>query len=263
MKTLAIANQKGGVGKTTITVHLAYAAQEAGLRVLLVDLDPQANLSLMFGGSAPDFTALQARDLFSKETKAKQIHDFSKEISILPASRDLFMFDQMPAEDFLSARDYLRAPDSPYDLCLIDTTPYKNSLQLAALAVADFVITPWKPGKFEISGLSDLFETIEHVRSQWNPELSHMGILLSKINTRSALQRRQIEELRAAYAGSVLRGHLSERAVVHNAIEKGVPVWHKPKDNSHRNAAGEWRTMCALLLTAIFPTCHQFIQSTK
>lgn len=253
MKILTIANQKGGVGKTTFAVHMAHAAKDAGLRVLLVDMDPQANLSLMFGGNVPGFAGLMTQDLFSPDAKAKPIHEFNGRISLISASRDLFKFDQMPPSDYLSAGQYLRAPDSPYDLCIVDTTPYKNSLQLAGLAVADYVITPWKPGRFETSGLTDLFDTISTVRSRLNPSLVHLGILLSKINTRSGTQRKQIDKLKVDYPTLILPGYLSERAVVHNAIEKGVPVWLKQKDDSHRKVAEEWKTMCASQLAAIFP----------
>ena len=245
MKILAIANQKGGVGKSTLAVHLAYAARDAGLRVLLVDMDKQGSLSLSFpaaNGAAP---GMVASALYRPPADGDEPEHIEPGLSILRADNALLAIDKAENEVIRLPAKALARLAPQYDLCVIDTPPLLGVRLMAALAAADYVLTPVSVGLYELAGVSDLLRTIHVVRTQgFNPRLRHIGILPIKTNTRSREERAGLDMLRQHYGDAILKSMLPERAAVRKAVALRRPVWQGTKGQGHLVAAHEWRAAC-------------------
>lgn len=248
MKTLAVANQKGGVGKTTLSLHIAQYAAERGKRVLIVDLDPQGSLSLYFRATS----GLRASSLFSDDASAELPFRAGENISILRADDSLMTVDKASNAIIDVPRKALRVFEHDYDLCVIDTAGALGVRMDSALAIANYVITPVSVGLFELSAVAGLLKAIQKVKtSGMNPKLKHIGILPMKTNTRSAEEKRGLEELRTKYGAAILPHVLMERAAVKNAVAARLPVWGKVRGVSHQRAADEWMGACETILKSV------------
>ena len=249
MKILAVANQKGGVGKSTLTVHLAYAALEAGLRVLVVDMDKQGSLSLTFPASGQAAPGLLASKLFDAEPNGAQPEAVTDKLAIIRADNGLLAIDKAENQVIRRPGAALRRFAQDFDLCLIDTPPLLGVRLMASLAASDFVVTPVSVGLYELAGVDDLMQTIHVVRTQgFNPRLRHIGILPMKTNNRSTEEREALAALRERYGAAILPEVLPERAPVRKAIAKRRPVWVATKGDGHLKAGQEWRAACESVL---------------
>lgn len=252
MKILSVANQKGGVGKSTLTVHLAYAALDAGLRVLLVDMDKQGSLSLSF--TAPDGAdaGLAASRLFLQEPNGDRPQVITDKLAIIRADNALLSIDKAENEVIRRPGPALRRFADDFDLCLIDTPPLLGVRLMASLAASDFVVTPVCIGLYELAGVADLMQTIHVVRTQGiNARLKHVGILPMKTNTRSTEAKRALASMREKYGAAILTEALPERAPVRKAIAQRRPVWVNTRGEGHLKAAQEWRDACAAILARV------------
>jgi len=212
---IAVANQKGGVGKTTSTLNLGAALREAGQRVLLVDLDPQGNLSVAAG--LPDIDALSPSigDLLALAARGRsgQGPRLADAIVATPSGLDL-----VPANAALSAAELglvsalnreailagLLKPVVPdYDYILIDCLPSLGLLAINALLAADGIVIPVQADFLAMQGLAQIFETIAAVREQLNPELTITGVLLTLVDLRTAHSREVVRLVRTGLAGQV------------------------------------------------------------
>jgi chromosome partitioning protein len=200
--TIAIANQKGGVAKTTTTFHLGHALVRRGRRVLLVDDDPQASLTVYAGH---DPRALEAKDqtLHAAMFDRKNVDQVLLEgpPTLLPASIRL-----ASAESELTAawngasiiRDKLQPLGRRFDVILIDCSPSLGLLTVNALAAADQVLVPVKTDYLSIMGVSLLFDTVDRIRTRLNPNLAVLGLLPTIHDVRNRHDREALEELTAA-----------------------------------------------------------------
>ena len=248
MKILAIANQKGGVGKSTLAVHLAYAAREAGLRVLLVDMDKQGSLSLSFPMVEGAAAGMVASQLYGGAAVAPP-ERIEAGLSIIRADNALLSIDRAENEVIRQPGQALRDLDADFDLCIIDTPPLLGVRLMASLAAADYVVTPVSVGLYELAGVGDLLRTIHVVRTQgFNPRLKHIGILPIKTNTRSSEERAGLDALRQLYGDVILKSMLPERAAVRKAVALRRPVWQSTKGQGHLLAGHEWRAACSEIL---------------
>jgi chromosome partitioning protein len=249
MKILAVANQKGGVGKSTLSVHLAYAGLEAGLRVLVVDLDKQGSLSLTFAPGADAVPGVTASQLFAAvpvEAKPEQLTDT---LAIIRADAALLSVDRADNAVIRRPAAALRRLAGDYDLCVIDTPPLLGVRLMAGLTAADAVVTPVSVGLYELAGVADLMETLRVVKTQgFNPRLRHIGILPMKTNNRAEEEVEALAALRKQYGGVILAESLPERAAVRKAIALRRPVWKGTKGGGHLLAGREWRVACDAIL---------------
>lgn len=197
-KIIAIANQKGGVGKTTTTINLAAALVEEGVRVLLVDLDPQGNASTGLGVDEREFTTY---DLLVEDVGLDEVIQLvdPEGLGIVPATVDLSSADmELMANEKRSflLHDALRQPAMDkfdWDYILIDCPPSLNLLTVNAMVAAHSVLIPLQSEFFALEGLSQLMLTVREVRQTANPDLRIEGIVLTMYDARNNLSQ-QVEE---------------------------------------------------------------------
>lgn len=210
---IVIANQKGGVGKTTTAINLSAACALKGKRVLLLDLDPQSNSSLSFieaetveGSAFELFTELQEPwDKFIYPTKIKNL-------DVVPSKINLAKLEAKLVGDFdaiFRLRDRFEQIRSSYDLIFVDTPPTLGLITVNALVAARFVLIPIQSSYFALEGTDDLLETIEKVRSRPNPELELLGVLVTLFDKRTSLSKDVETHIRQVFGNKAFKTKIS------------------------------------------------------
>ena len=226
-RIFCIANQKGGVGKTTTTVNLAAGLAQLGQRVLVVDLDPQGNATM---GSGIDKRKLELSvyDVLLESatiTEARQRADKAG-YDVLGANRELAgaeveLVDQERRERRLKAA--LHAVKGDYDFVLIDCPPSLSMLTLNGLCAAHGVLVPMQCEYFALEGLSDLVNTIKQVHANLNPELLIIGLLRVMFDARITLQQQVSEQLTAHFGSKVFDTVIPRNVRLAEAPSYGLP----------------------------------------
>lgn len=212
-KVIALANQKGGVGKTTTAVDLGIGLVKEGKRVLLVDADAQGNLTDSLGYREPDSIPASLATLLVKTMMEESHHSqegilqHQEGIALMPGNIELSavevsLVNTMSRETIL--RSYIDQVKSNYDYVLIDCMPSLGMLTINALAAADSVIIPVQAHYFPAKGMAQLLQTIARVRRQINPKLALDGVLLTRVDSRTNFAKDIAYVLRQEY-GDKLR----------------------------------------------------------
>lgn len=212
-KVVAITNQKGGVGKTTTTFNLGVALAKQGKRVLVVDVDPQSNLTTYAGWYNEDelkytLSDLMEQSMNDEEIKIKDsILHHKENIDLIPSSLNLSALENALA--YAMSREYtlrncLSVVKDEYDYILLDCQPSLGMLTINALASADSVIIPVQCEYFALRGMTDLFKIINKVRRQINPTLKIDGALLTLVDKRTNLSKEIQNQIKDNY-GSILK----------------------------------------------------------
>lgn len=232
---IAIANQKGGVGKTTTAVNLAAAAAEAGLSVLLIDLDPQANASRWLAVDPPPesmsrglLDVLAPREAAPATLDELIVATAGGLPDVLPASPWLATAETVLAGEVggeMALRRALESSAPPYQLIVFDCPPALGRLTISALAAADGVLVPVEPHAMPLEGVVALQRTVAVVRERLNGELRLLGVLPSRVDRRTRLAAGVIEELRGAFgAEAVLSVEISASVRLAEAPSYRQPI---------------------------------------
>jgi chromosome partitioning protein len=223
---IAVANEKGGVGKTTTALSLGAALAEAGQNVLLIDLDPQANLTLGVGlrpGQAEDSIA---DVLLGDATLADVIRSTNVvRLSLVPASDELLQAERfLPVrQDFeLLLRDALAATPG-YDSVIMDCPPALGPLTRSALGAAELLVIPTQCEFFSAYALRQVINLVRSVRERVNPALRYR-LLLTMVDLRNAMHRSLAEEIRLAFGSAVFRSAVEVDARLRESPAFGQPI---------------------------------------
>ena len=227
-KILAVTNQKGGVGKTTTTVNLAAGLAEAGKRVLLVDLDPQANATMGSGIDKRKLTGSVYHVLLGLSTVQSVLQkSASGGYDIVPANRDLAGAEvEMVALDNRETRlkSALAQISGDYDYILFDCPPALSLLTLNGLVAADAVMIPMQCEYYALEGLSDLVETIKKVRKHLNPRLEIEGLLRTMFDPRNTLAMQVSAQLQQHFGDKLYATIIPRNVRLAEAPSYGAPA---------------------------------------
>lgn len=242
----AIAQQKGGVAKTTSTINLGVALAERGHKVLLVDLDPQGALSVGLGTEPLQLTETVYNALRDPDYPLSRVLVTSAECHLIPANIDLSASElelvSEPGRERI-LRDKLTPLLGSYDYVLIDCPPSLSLLTLNALSAASRVIIPVATQYFALRGMDLLFQTIAKVKARINPDLEIGGILATMFDSRTIHSREVLEELKDTYAEKLFRTVIPFTVKLQDSVMAGQSILRftpgSPATHAYRALAEE------------------------
>lgn len=235
MKTIAVINQKGGVGKTTTALAIGAGLALKGKKVLLVDLDAQGNLTFSLGGQAKGYGALGI--LQRPETAREEIQE-CKGVDLIISTPSLAEAENIIAETGKEYRlqEALEVIAAEYDYCVIDTPPSLGILTVNALTACAGAVIPAQADVFSLQGITALKRTIDAVKKYCNPSLRIMGILLTRYNDRAIIRREaaeQLEKTAASLEAKVYKAKIRECVALVEAETMQKDIFsYAPKSNA-------------------------------
>jgi chromosome partitioning protein len=240
MKSIVINNEKGGVGKSTIAVHLAWFFAEMGKRVLFVDLDPQSNASKTLQAHASDVTATAA---FRGDVRVVPLD--GPGIRVISGDSDLRALNELKADYIAQFKKNVTAAAADFDVGVIDTPPTFNVRNLAALISSDYVIAPIDLDEYAIDGIETLLKSIIGVKQRYNSGLTFLGLMPNRLQATSPRQRENLQMLVRKFGTKYLfDGVIPQRSAFGEALGERKPVWALPK-TSAREAGRDIRAVFA------------------
>jgi chromosome partitioning protein len=224
---IAIANQKGGVGKTTTAINIATALAATGWKTLLVDLDPQGNASTGIGVDAVDRIS-SSYDLLIDQRPLRECAMETRipGLELVPATVDLSgaEVELVGVEDRTERLRQALSGAPDYDICLIDCPPSLGLLTLNALAAADTLLVPLQCEFFALEGLSQLLQTVERVQQRLNPDLGIIGIALTMFDRRNNLTDQVADDVRSCLGNLVFETTIPRNVRLSEAPSHGLPA---------------------------------------
>lgn len=225
---IAVTNQKGGVGKTTSAVNIAYYLAKAGKKVLLVDLDPQGNASSGLGVDKENLDVTMGEVLLESSTMAQAaIQTEHKNLWLAPTTSHLANVEVEIAameHKFTRLKAAVASVAQDYDIIIIDSPPSLSLLTVNGLIAAKYVLLPVQAEFYALEGLGQLLETMKLVRKGMNPSLELIGVLPTMMDTRTTLSNQVHAEIKKHFAEKVFKTSIPRNIRLAEAPSHGVPV---------------------------------------
>lgn len=239
---LCVANQKGGVGKTTTAINLAAALANKGNRTLLIDLDPQAHSSLSFLDSGEIELSVYESLVDSSVPLRSAIHDSSVEnLHVAPSRIALAKLEIKLAGEFdghYRLRDRMADVLHDYDFLVIDTPPTLGLLTVNALVASTHVLIPIQSSYLAMEGTDDLLDTVHRVRQRVNPDLEILGVLITMLDRRTVLGRDVVEQVKDVFGDKVFKTMISRNVRLEESpAYKEAIFTHAPSSTGARQYA--------------------------
>ena len=227
-RIITIANQKGGVGKTTTAINLSACLAEAGQHVMLVDFDPQGNASSGLGVEKEDYEHtvydMMAEEADLDECRVKNIQD---NLDVLPSDMNLagaeIEFQEVEDKETLLKR-YLDKVRDNYDFILIDCPPSLNILTINALTAADTVLVPIQCEYYALEGLNQVLKTVELVKRKLNPQLELEGVVFTMYDARTNLSLQVVESVKNNLNQTIYKTIIPRNVRLAEAPSHGMPI---------------------------------------
>ncbi len=240
VKILAVANQKGGVGKTTTSVNLAASLATTGKHVLLIDLDPQANATMGSGVNKQTVKQTVYQVLLGEiPVEAARVSNLRAQYDLIPSSRDLAGAEvemvALPKRE-IRLKSALAGIEESYHYIIIDCPPALNLLTLNGLCAAHAVMIPMQCEYYALEGLSDLVNTIKKIRMNFNPKLRIEGLLRTMFDPRNILAQQVSDQLQQHFGNKVYRTVIPRNVRLAEAPGFGIPVLYHDKQSKGAQA---------------------------
>ena len=274
MRIIALMNQKGGVGKTTTTVNLGAALAELGFTVCLIDLDPQAHLTLNYGFEPTSETISLYNVLIEERSFLEAIHKIDDRISLVPSSIDLAgaeieLVTVIGRESILKKR--IEASGCDFDFILLDCPPSLGLLTINALAAAGEVIIPMLPHFLALQGVGKLLETVALVCKRMNPKLKVSGIVLTMFDSQTKLSGEIMKDLQGfVTAAKDQNVPWSGAQIFKSKIRRNIKLAESPSFGEHiikyeptSNGAMDYRALAAEVAAMEFPETAESVKSVR
>jgi chromosome partitioning protein len=221
MLKISIANQKGGVGKTTITFHLSHLFAMDNKKTLLVDMDPQGNLTSCFGEDLPEENNIR---LMYEEQKPKP-KQVGNNLSLIGSDITLSKYEaDAKLDNFFKLKSLLRG--LCFDIVLIDTPPSLGLFTSNSLLASDFVLIPLDVSKFSLLGLNDLLDSLERIKTSAGVDLKIIGIILYAVDERLNLYKQIRHEVQERHKSLLLQTVIPASVRVREGIRENMPIFN-------------------------------------
>ena len=244
---IAVANQKGGIGKTTTVLNLGAAAALDGKRTCLIDLDPQANLTKTLIPTSENQPTIYHALRYSAKLYDTQIETSIPNLFLIPGASDLSKLEAASAGDHRKPyllQEILQPFALGFDLVLIDTPPALGLLTLISLITAHYLLIPIQPSFYPLQGTNDLFQTYHIAKKQLNINLDLLGVLITMYDPRTTLAKEALQEIRNFFGDKVLETMIHRNIKLEESPASGQSVFtYAPKSQGAAQYQAAYREL--------------------